>query len=67
MRVKQNKSKWEVVGDGGHVYGSYKTKRDAIARCLCIEKDLNNCRSPSLRQTIEQLKENVLRNIIFED
>lgn len=64
MIIRKNKSKWEVVGDDGkHVYGSFKTKRDAIQKCICLEKNRNLCRSPNSRLTIEQIKEEVLRNI----
>ena len=32
MKLRQNKSKWEVVGDDGRFYSSHKTKRDAIKK-----------------------------------
>lgn len=31
MKLRRNKSKWEVVGDGGHRYSSHKSKKEATA------------------------------------
>lgn len=60
MKLRRNKSKWEVVSDDGkHVYGSYKNKEAAIRKWICLEKDLNSCRSPYHRQTLEQIEEEV--------
>lgn len=63
MTIRKNKSKWQVVGACGHVYGEFKNKRDAIQRCIYIEKDINSCASPQHRMSLEAIKEMVLKNI----